>query len=89
LVHGPCLLNVVRRGKTPEIALADAERMGYRLAILPGLLLNNVIGICEQVLTELAATRRHPAPVREMTVREMFQVSAADEWDALRTRFRD
>ncbi|HTV90305.1 MAG TPA: isocitrate lyase/PEP mutase family protein [Stellaceae bacterium] len=88
LVRGPCLLNVVKGGKTPDLDLAEAERMGYKLAILPGLLLKNVIGICEEMLGELAATRRHPAPVREMTVRDMFQLSAADEWDALRTRFR-
>jgi 2-methylisocitrate lyase-like PEP mutase family enzyme len=89
LVKGPCLLNVVKGGKTPDVDLAAAEQMGYKLAILPGLLLKNVIGICERMLAELAATRRHPAPVREMTVREMFQISGADEWDAARTRFRD
>ena len=88
LIRGPCLLNVVKGGKTPDIDLADAERMGYRLAILPGLLLKNILGIGETMLAELAATRRHPPPVRDMTVREMFQLSAADEWDALRTRFR-
>jgi 2-methylisocitrate lyase-like PEP mutase family enzyme len=88
LVGGPCLLNVVRGGKTPDMDLREAERMGYRLAIVPGLLIKNVIGICEQMLAELAATSRHPAPVREMTVREIFQLSGADEWDALRTRFR-
>ncbi|HTT81439.1 MAG TPA: isocitrate lyase/PEP mutase family protein [Stellaceae bacterium] len=88
LVRGPCLLNVVKGGKTPDIDLAEAERMGYRMAILPGLLLNNVIAIGEKMLAELAATRRHPAPVREMTLRAMFELSAADEWDALRTRFR-
>src|SRR6266853_1837752 len=88
LVQGPCLLNVVRGGKTPDLDLGEAERMGYKLAIVPGLLIKNVVGICEQMLAELAATRRHPAPVREMTVREIFQLSGADEWDALRTRFR-
>jgi 2-methylisocitrate lyase-like PEP mutase family enzyme len=88
LVRGPCLLNVVRGGKTPDLDLSEAERMGYKLAILPGLLIKNVVGICEQMLAELAATRRHPAPVREMTVREVFQLSGADEWDALRSRFR-
>jgi 2-methylisocitrate lyase-like PEP mutase family enzyme len=88
LVQGPCLLNVVRGGKTPDLDLGEAERMGYKLAILPGLLIKNVVGICEQMLAELAATRRHPAPVREMTVREVFQLSGADEWDALRSRFR-
>jgi 2-methylisocitrate lyase-like PEP mutase family enzyme len=87
-VKGPCLLNVVRGGKTPDLDLGEAERMGYKLAIVPGLLIKNVVGICEQMLAELAATRRHPAPVREMTVRETFQLWGADEWDALRTRFR-
>jgi 2-methylisocitrate lyase-like PEP mutase family enzyme len=87
-VKGPCLLNVVRGGKTPDLDLGEAERMGYKLAIVPGLLIKNVVGVCEQMLSELAATRRHPAPVREMTVRETFQLWGADEWDALRTRFR-
>src|SRR5438552_8391101 len=88
LVKGPCLLNVVRGGKTPDLDLAEAEAMGYKLAIVPGLLIKNVVGICEQMLAELKTTRRHPMLVREMTVREVFQLSAADEWDALRTRFR-
>ncbi|HKS88634.1 MAG TPA: isocitrate lyase/PEP mutase family protein [Stellaceae bacterium] len=87
-VTGPCLLNVVRGGKTPDIDLAEAEAMGYKLAILPGLLLKSVVGICEQMLSELAATRRHPAPARERTLRETFQLWGADEWDALRSRFR-
>src|SRR3954468_3094988 len=38
-VAGPCLLNVVRGGKTPEIDLRRAQEMGYRMAIVPGLLL--------------------------------------------------
>ena len=88
LVKGPCLLNVVRGGKTPDLDLGDAERMGYRLAIVPGLLIKNVIGVCEQSLAALKATNRHPPLVKEMTVREIFQISGADEWDALRTRFR-
>jgi 2-methylisocitrate lyase-like PEP mutase family enzyme len=88
LVHGPCLLNVVYGGKTPDIGLDEAERMGYKLAILPGLLIKSVIGACEQALGELQRIRRHPPPARDMTVREMFQRFGADEWDALRHRFR-
>jgi 2-methylisocitrate lyase-like PEP mutase family enzyme len=88
LVKGPCLLNVVRGGKTPDLDLRDAERMGYKLAIVPGLLIKSVVGICEQALAELKATHRHPPLVKEMTVREVFQISGADEWDALRTAFR-
>jgi 2-methylisocitrate lyase-like PEP mutase family enzyme len=89
LVKGPCLLNVVRGGKTPDIDFGEAERMGYKLAIVPGLLIKQVVGICEQSLADLKAKRRHPPLVKEMTVREVFQISGADEWDALRTRFRE
>jgi 2-methylisocitrate lyase-like PEP mutase family enzyme len=89
LVKGPCLLNVVRHGKTPEVDFADAERMGYRLAIVPGLLLKSVVGVCEQALGELKSSGRHPPLLKEMTVREAFQISGADEWDALRSRFRE
>jgi len=88
LVRGPCLLNVVYRGKTPDLDLREAERIGYKLAILPGLLLKNVVGICDRALSELKATRRHPPPIAEMTVREMFQRVGADEWDARRDLFR-
>src|SRR5438105_15266742 len=46
-VNGPCLINVVWRGKTPEIAFDDAQRMGYKLAIVPGMLFKAVIGACD------------------------------------------
>ena len=89
LVSGPCLLNVVRGGKTPEIDLRHAEAVGYRLAIVPGLLIKSVVGICDKMLSELKATHRHPPPIKEMTVSEMFRRFGADEWDVLRERFRD
>jgi len=88
LVNGPCLLNVVWGGKTPALGLRDAEAMGYKLAIVPGLLIKSVVGICDRMLAELKATHRHPTPIKEMTVPEMFRRFGADEWDALRTRFR-
>lgn len=88
LVAGPCLLNVVRGGKTPEIDLHRAQEMGYRLAIMPGLLLKAVIGACDEVLAALKATHVHPVPRTDMTVREAFSRVGAAEWDALRTRFR-
>ena len=87
-VAGPCLLNVVRGGKTPEIDLRQAQQMGYRLAIVPGLLLKAVIGACDEALAELKTTHVHPAPRHDMTVRDAFNRVGADEWDALRTRFR-
>jgi 2-methylisocitrate lyase-like PEP mutase family enzyme len=87
LVKGPCLLNVVWRGKTPEIAFGEAERMGYRLAIVPGLLFKAVIGVCDAMLSELRSTDRHPVPMNSMTVREAFRRVGADEWDAVTERF--
>jgi 2-methylisocitrate lyase-like PEP mutase family enzyme len=88
LVNGPCLLNVVRGGKTPDLDLQEAEAMGYKLAIVPGLLIKSVVGICDQMLAELKASHRHPLPVKEITVPGMFRRFGADEWDALRDRFR-
>jgi 2-methylisocitrate lyase-like PEP mutase family enzyme len=87
LVKGPCLLNVVWRGKTPEVAFGEAERMGYRLAIVPGMLFKAVIGVCDAALSELRRTDRHPVPIQSMTVREAFRRVGADEWDAIGERF--
>ena len=88
LVNGPCLLNVVRGGKTPDVDLREAERMGYKLAIVPGLLIKSVVGVCQSVLSELRAIHRHPPLSKEMTVGDLFQLFGASEWDALRNRFR-
>src|SRR5215831_17810464 len=87
LVKGPCLLNVVWRGKTPELTLSDAERLGYRLAIVPGLLFKAVIGVCDAMLSELRSTGRHPVPVNSLTIKEAFRRVGADDWDAISDRF--
>jgi 2-methylisocitrate lyase-like PEP mutase family enzyme len=88
LVRGPCLLNVVWGGKTPAVDLREAETMGFKLAIVPGLLFKAVIGACDEALAGLKATGRHPDPADGMTVRDAFNRVGAKEWDALRTRFR-
>jgi 2-methylisocitrate lyase-like PEP mutase family enzyme len=88
LVNGPCLLNIARGGRTPDIDLRRAEALGYKLAIVPGLLIKSGVGICDKMLSELKATHRHPPPIKEMTVPEMFRRFGADEWDARRERFR-
>src|SRR5215211_1719949 len=88
LVRGACLLNVVWRGKTPEVAFDDAQRMGYKLAIVPGMLFKAVIGACDAVLAELRRTGRHPEPINSMTVHEAFARVGADEWDAVSERCR-
>ena len=88
-VNGPCLLNVVWGGKTPQVDMRDAQAMGYRVAILPGVLLKTVYGACDAALAALKETHRHPTPLFDASVRDAFRRFGADEWDALRTRFRE
>lgn len=82
LVRGPCLLNVVWRGKTPIVGMDDAAQMGYKIAILPVLLFNAVAGVCDQMLAELKRTQRHPVPSADIPPKEFFRRMGADEWDA-------
>jgi 2-methylisocitrate lyase-like PEP mutase family enzyme len=87
-VQGPCLLNVVPGGKTPSAPLADAQAMGYRLAILPGLLLREVITSIEQVLQVLVETNVQPdSPVDPTFLANVRQLFKADEWDAVRRTY--
>jgi 2-methylisocitrate lyase-like PEP mutase family enzyme len=89
LVGGPCLLNVVKGGKTPDVDLKLAQALGYKLAIVPGLLFKAVMGACDEALAALKATSAHPPVAGNMTVRDAFRRMGAEEWDALRTRFRE
>lgn len=88
-VRGPCLLNMVRAGKTPDIALPDAQAMGYRLAILPSLLLGTMMEAAEAALKALRETHRPPSSVGGLTVADRFRRFRSEEWDALRNRFRE
>ena len=88
LVHGPCLLNMVFRGKTPLAPVADVEAMGYRMAIMPSLLFRSVLGMCEAVLGELRQTGVHPELKTNFSVSEGFRRMGGDFWDPLRTKFR-
>ncbi len=84
-VDGPCLLNVVPGGRTPVYDLREAEQMGYKLAILPGLMLRATIEAGDAALAELGATQR-VAPT-SISVAQTFRRFGADAWDALRQRF--
>ncbi|MDO8776760.1 MAG: isocitrate lyase/PEP mutase family protein [Burkholderiaceae bacterium] len=84
-VQGPCLLNVVPGGRTSNIDLREAEVMGYKLAILPGLMFKSAIEAGDAALAELKAT--HLPPKMTQGVAQIFRRFGADEWDALRSRF--
>jgi 2-methylisocitrate lyase-like PEP mutase family enzyme len=83
LVHGPCLLNMVWRGKTPDAGLGEAQAMGYKLAILPVLLFNAVVGVCDQMLDELKRQKRHPMPGADVAPKEFFRRMGAEDWDLI------
>lgn len=86
LIHGPCLLNVVRGGKSPLLDLREAARMGYRIAIVPALLLMHAIGSFEQILQELKQSQIHPQTT--VTVREMFQRTGSGPWDEIQSQYK-
>lgn len=88
LVDGPCLFNLVYGGKTPDIDLATAREMGFRLAILPDVLWREIVMVCESVLAGIADGRL-PDQTSGLNVRELFERAGAADWDALRTRFAD
>jgi len=88
-INGPCLLNIVRGGKTPEVSFADAEAMGYKIAIVPGLLFIQVIGACDQALAAMKAEDRHPVPLADLSPADAFARVGAAEWDPRREQYRD
>ena len=87
-VKGPCLLNVVWGGKTPEMDLREAEALGFKLAIVPALLLKAAVAACDAALAALKATHAHPVPAGNMTVGDVFHRAGAAEWTEFRTKFR-
>jgi 2-methylisocitrate lyase-like PEP mutase family enzyme len=88
LVGGPCLLNIVHRGRTPAMSLPDAAAMGYRLAIIPALLLMAGIAAGEAALAALRTTGSYPAALAPLSVGEAFARVGAGEWEPRRTAFR-
>lgn len=88
LVKGPCLLNVVQGGKSPPVDMQSAEKFGYALAIVPGLLVRTVLEAGDAALKELKEQGRTPETRMKTNVRQYFNRFGADEWDARRTAFR-
>jgi 2-methylisocitrate lyase-like PEP mutase family enzyme len=85
-VRGPCLLNLSIGGRTPVRDLTDAKRAGYRVVIVPGLLLQEAM---TAFATALAALKiEHRLPDATVNVRERLRRMGAAEWDALRDRFK-
>jgi 2-methylisocitrate lyase-like PEP mutase family enzyme len=86
-VAGPCLLNLSIGGRTPLRDLSEAERAGYRIVIVPGLLLQEAMSAFAASLHALKT--EHRLPDATVDVRERLRRMGAAEWDALRDRFKN
>jgi 2-methylisocitrate lyase-like PEP mutase family enzyme len=85
-VRGPCMLNIVRGGRTPDVDLRRAADMGYRLSILPSLLIFATVEACDAALRELRTTQAPPASGGKTSLRELLTRFGTDEWEELRVR---
>jgi 2-methylisocitrate lyase-like PEP mutase family enzyme len=87
-VKGACLLNVVPGGKTPPIDMNQAQEMGYKLAIFPGLFMAAMVPAADEALRTLKETRKQPPIALNAHVAQAFKRLGSSEWDELRTRFQ-
>jgi len=87
-VSGPCLLNLVPGGRTPLLPFAEAQELGYRMVILPGLLLKATIEASDAVLREVRRDGQMPPLKIDATVADLFRRLGSDEWSALRQQFQ-
>jgi 2-methylisocitrate lyase-like PEP mutase family enzyme len=87
-VNGPCLFNLVVRGKSPPVELARLARAGYRLTILPDVLWREMVAAAEGTLARLASGAL-PDQGAGLTVRELFDRVGAEDWDRLRDAFAE
>lgn len=88
LVKGPCLLNLVPNGKTPMLDVAAVEALGYRMLILPGVLLKPILEVVDAALQNLASTGKTGGAPGPHGVAELFRRFGSDEWTLLRHRFQ-
>jgi 2-methylisocitrate lyase-like PEP mutase family enzyme len=86
-VEGLCLLNVVAGGRTPDVSLQHAAELGYRVVIVPVLLLTALLAAGDDALAGLAATGRHPDGVPVIGVEQIFRRAGAEPWDEVRARY--
>ena len=87
-VEGPCLFNLVLRGKSPAVELDQLRAAGFALTILPDLLWREMVMRAEAVLADLTSERL-PSQTEGLTVGELFERVGSDEWDALRDAFAE
>ena len=85
-VDGPCLFNLVLRGKTPPVTLDRLRESGFAVCIMPDLLWREMVMRAEAVLDDLNGGVL-PDQTSGLTVSELFERVGSRDWDVLRGAF--
>lgn len=85
LVHGPCLLNMVKGGVTPIFEIDQARDMGFAMVIAPALVFGTIVGAARAALRAFRETGVHPDIPGDLTPADVFALFGAAKWDALRS----
>lgn len=82
LVKGPCMINIVRGGKTPLVSDQELRDLGYSIVISPGMALMTVITAYEAALKGLHETGMIPVPLEEISIVQVLERVNIDGWAA-------
>ena len=85
-VKAPLLANMVPGGKTPSLAVADLERLGYKLVIFPAVCMAAAVTAMEGALARLRQTGTD-ADGPTLPPMEIFRRVGFDWWHAIEQRF--
>jgi 2-methylisocitrate lyase-like PEP mutase family enzyme len=85
-INGPCLFNLVLRGKTPPVTVDGLKAAGFAISIMPDLLWREMVMRAEEVLTDLNAGTL-PSQTEGLKVSELFERVGSKDWDQLRDAF--
>ncbi len=86
LVKGPCMINLVRGGVTPQYSLEVIASLGYKIAICPGMALMTIINAYEDALTRLMETREIPLPMHALSIPQVLERVKSRAWDDVRAK---
>jgi 2-methylisocitrate lyase-like PEP mutase family enzyme len=85
-IEGPCLFNLVLRGKTPPVTMDGLKALGFAVTILPDVLWREMVMRAESVLSDLTGGTL-PDQTAGLHVSELFERVGSKDWDALRDAF--
>ena len=85
-IDGPCLFNLVLRGKTPPVTVEGLKAAGFALTIMPDLIWREMVMRAEEVLGALSHGEL-PSQTDGLKVGELFERVGSKDWDQLRDAF--